>query len=161
MHLVEVPHIGHHQTQLTPNPSHHRLHLKLIDPKTKTVRDDVFKVIFGKLEAPLTRLNTTETGYYAIADDIRTIDKLLTNIRTIEIRTIDKLLAKINLQPSIPPDMRAKRTIFIRQVDMTVGRRTPEEIKTEIIRLQTWAKIQDVIKIKEYTHVFKLVCKRL
>ena len=30
-----------------PNPSHHRLHLKLIDPKTKTVRDDVFKVTFG------------------------------------------------------------------------------------------------------------------
>ena len=33
------------------------------------------------------------------------------------------------------------------------------DIKTEIIRLQTWAKIQEVIKIKEYTHVFKLVCK--
>ena len=123
-----------------PNPTHHRLYLKLIDPKTKTVKDDVFKVTFGKLEAPLTRLNTTETGYYAIADDIGTIDKLLTD------RAITEL-AKINLQPSIPPDIRAKRTIFI-QVDMTVGRRTPEEIMTEIIRLQTWAKIQEVIKIK-------------
>ena len=38
------------------------------------VKDGVFKVPFGKLEAPLTRLNTTETVYNAIADDIKTTD---------------------------------------------------------------------------------------
>ena len=68
-------------------------------------------------------------------------------------------LAKINLQPTLPPDIKAKRTIFIRQVDLTVGRHTPDEIKTEIKKLQPWAKIQEVVKIKEYTHVFKLICK--
>ena len=66
-----------------------------------------------------------------------------------------KELVKINLQPAI----NAKRTIFIRQVDMTVGGRTPDEIKDEICRLQNWEKIQGVIKIKYYTHVFKLICK--
>lgn len=42
---------------------------------------------------------------------------------------------------------------------MTVGGRTSDEIKDEICQLQTWAKIQEVIKIKEYTHVLKLICK--
>ena len=132
--------------------NHHRLHLKFIDHRHRTTRDEVFRVTFGILDTPLTSLNTAESGYYAITDDIRTIDKLLTDKAT-------KELANINLQPAIPPDIKAKRTIFIRQVDITVGGRTTDEIKDEICRLQNWAKIQEVIKIKDYTHVFKLICK--
>ena len=101
--------------------NHYRLHLKFIDHRDRTTRDEVFRVTFGILDALLTRLNTADSGYYVITDDIRTIDKLLTDKAT-------KELANINLQPAIPPDIKAKRTIFIRQVDMTVGGRTPDEI---------------------------------
>ena len=55
--------------------SHHRLHLKFIDHRPRTTRDEGFRVIFGILDAPLTRLNTADSGYYAITDDICTIDK--------------------------------------------------------------------------------------
>ena len=86
---------GAPQNRVPPNrtnhhSTHHRIQLKLIDHRTRTARDDVFRVAFGVLEAPLTRLNTTENGFYAIADDIRTIDKLLTHKAITE-------LAKINL----------------------------------------------------------------
>ena len=134
------------------NSNHHRLNLRIIDNQTRTNGEDVFRVTFGILDAPLTRLNTVDTGYYAITDDIRTIDKLLTDHAVTE-------LSKINLQPTLPPDIKAKRTIFIRHVDLTVGRHTPDEIKAEIKKLQPWAKIQEFAKIKEYTHVFKLICK--
>ena len=107
------------------NSNHPRLHLRIIDDQTRTNREDVFRVTFGILDAPLTKLNTADTGYYAITNDIRTIDKLLTDHAVTE-------LAKINLQLTLPPDIRAKRTIFIRQVGLTVGRHTPDEIKTEI-----------------------------
>ena len=97
------------------NSNHHRLHLIIIDNQTRTDREDVFRVTFGILDALLTRLNTADTGYYAITDDIRTIDKLLIDCAVTE-------LAKINLQPTLPPGINAKRTIFIRQVDSTVWR---------------------------------------
>ena len=113
--------------------NHHRLHLKFIDHRHRTTRDEVFRVTLGILNAPLTRLNTVDLGYYAITDDLRTIDKLLTEKAT-------KELAKINLQPAINPDIKAKRTIFIRRVDMTVGGRTPDEIKDEICRQPNWQK---------------------
>ena len=128
--------------------THYRLHLKFIDHRDRTNRDEVFRVTFGILDAPLTRLNTADSGYYVITDDMRTIDKLLTDKAT-------KELAKINLQPAIHPDIKVKRTIFIRQVDMTVGGRTPDEI----CQLQNLEKIQEVIKIKDYTYIFKLICK--
>ena len=81
---------------------------------------------FGKLEAPLTRVSVTETEYYAISDTIRTIDNLVTD-RAITER------AKINLQPTITHNIRAERTIFKRDVDMTVGKKTEDDVNTEIV----------------------------
>ena len=103
---------------------------------------------FGKLDAPLTRHNDTKTGYYAVTDDIKTIDKLLTPKAKTE-------LEKINLIAVFPPAILAKRTIFVRQVDSTVGGRTATNIRDELERLQPWLKITEIIKIKDYTHVFK------
>ena len=54
------------------NSNHHRLHLRIIDNETRTNREDVLRVTFGILDAPLTWLNTADTGYYAITDDNRT-----------------------------------------------------------------------------------------
>jgi hypothetical protein len=116
-----------------------------------TSRDDVFKVTFGKLDAPLTRLSDTNNGYYAVSDDVTTIDKLLTDKATTELR-------KINLQPIIPPDVRAKRSIFIRQIDRSVGTRHADDIKEELEKQQPWLKINEIIKIKDYTHVIKMIC---
>lgn len=128
-----------------------RVLLRTIDHGKRTDREDIFRVTFGKLDAPLTRLSDTANGFYAVSDDVRTIDKLLTDKAITE-------LAKINLQPVIPPDVRARRTIFVRQVDRIVGTKTADEIKTELETQQHWLRITEIIKIKDYTHVFKIIC---
>ena len=92
---------------------------------------------FGKVDASLTRLNDTKTRYYAVTDDIKNIDKLL----------IPKAETELAV---LPPAILAKRTIFIRQVDATVGGRTANDIRDKLIRLQHWLNITEVIKIKDY-----------
>ncbi|KAF2345558.1 hypothetical protein FHG87_023686 [Trinorchestia longiramus] len=81
-----------------------------------------------------TRPPQNNSGYYAITDEAAAVDKL-TSFKATE------LFTKINLKPIIPPDLRAKRTIFIRQLDSSVGKLTPEEISREIKTQQPWAKI--------------------
>ena len=85
-----------------------------------------------------------------MTDDIKTINKLLTDKAKTE-------LSKINLTAVLPPAILAKRTIFIRQVDATVGGRSANDIKDELTRLQPWLKINEIIKIKDYTHVFNII----
>ena len=97
----------------------------------------------------MTRLIDTQAGYTAISDNEATIDKLLTP-------TAQRRLNDINLTAVIPPDVRARRTIFARQVDTSVGSRTPDELRDEIQR-QNQVDVTDIIKIKDYTHVFKIV----
>ncbi|KAF2344683.1 hypothetical protein FHG87_024562, partial [Trinorchestia longiramus] len=43
-----------------------------------------------------------------------------------------------------------------RQLDSSIGKLTPEEIAREIKTQQPWAKILEVTKIKNYTHVIKV-----
>lgn len=84
-----------------------------------------------------------------MTDDIKTIDKLLTDKDKTE-------LSKMNLTVVLPSTILAKKTILIRQGDATVGGRNANDIKDELTLLQTWQKITEIIKIKDYTHVFKL-----
>ena len=86
-----------------------------------------------------------------MTDDIKTIDKLLTPKAKTELEII-------NLIAVLPPAILAKRTIFVRQVDSTVGGRTANDIRDELVRLQPWLKIIEITKIKDYTHVFKIIC---
>ena len=39
-----------------------------------------------------------------------------------------------------------------------VGGRTATDIRDELERLQPWLKFTEIIKIKDYTHVFKIIC---
>ena len=102
-----------------------------------------------KNDAPLTKIDTTKNGYNALTDDQQNIDKMLTP------KAI-KLFQKINLSPSTPPELRSKRTVFVRQLDRTIGSRPPAEILHEIESNNQWLKINKVAKIKEYTHIIKI-----
>ncbi|KAF2346266.1 hypothetical protein FHG87_022978 [Trinorchestia longiramus] len=74
------------------------------------------------------------SGYYTITDEAAAVDKL-TSLKATE------LFKKINLKPIIPHDQRAKRTIFIRQLDSSIEKLTLEEITREIKTEQPRAKI--------------------
>ena len=58
---------------------------------------------------------------------------------------------------SVPPEVKARRTIFARRILPHVGNKTAEELKTEIELQQHWAKINCVTKIKDYTHIIQIV----
>lgn len=134
-----------------PRQKTHRIQLRYIDPTKKTGKEAIFETAFKYLEAPLTKLTDTQSGFYATTDDQQAIDKLTSP------KAID-FFKKINLKPVEPPELRSKKTVFVRQVDSSAGGRDAEEIKTELQGKQTWLKIKEIIKIKNYTHVFKIVC---
>ena len=63
---------------------------------------------------------------------------------------------------TVPPEVRAKRSVFVRRVMPHVGSRSALELKEEIEKHQTWATINEITKIKDYSHVFKnRVCRHL
>ncbi|KAF2350869.1 hypothetical protein FHG87_018376 [Trinorchestia longiramus] len=126
-----------------------RIQLRKINPDITTERQKIFAKTFKVLDVPLTKLSENNSGYYAITDEAAAVDKL-TSLKATE------LFKRINLKPIISPDLRAKRTIFIRQLDSSIGKLTSEEITREIKTQQLWAKILEVTKIKNYTHVIKI-----
>ena len=67
-------------------------------------------------------------------------------------------LRRINLSVKIPPEIKARRSLFCRKIDLSVGEHSPEEIRNELQRKQPWLKIREIIKFKTYTHVFKMEC---
>ena len=131
-----------------------RILLRKGDLPQLPLKSQVFEVAFNKIGVPLNKLEETKNGFYASSDSQTSIEKLMTDEAQIA-------LAKINLKSTLPPEMRAKRSIFARQVDSTVGLRDAGEIKDEISKNHTWAKIDEIVKIKDYTHVFKIVAKDL
>ncbi|KAF2347436.1 hypothetical protein FHG87_021807 [Trinorchestia longiramus] len=113
------------------------------------INKKIFETTFKDHDVPLTKLSENNSGYYAITDEAAAVDKL-TSLKATE------LFKKINLKPIVPPDLRAKRTILIRQQDSSIGKLTPEEITREIKSRQPWAKILGITKMKNYTHVIKI-----
>ena len=105
--------------------------LKKIDTNQNVPYEDIFRVTFRDLDAPLIRIKDAYNGYNVITDKQENVDKLLTK------KAIESL-KQINLSPQIPAELRSKRTIFLRQVDSTVGRREPNEIKTELESNHDW-----------------------
>ena len=137
-----------------PSPSntdrkHYKILLRKINPNTPTTHEQIFRVTFKEIDTPLTRINDTHNGFHAFTDKQENIDKLLTPASI-------KSLRNINLEPSIPPELRAKRSVFVRQLDHSVGSRSTEDLKAELERNHPWLQVREVTKIKHYTHVLKL-----
>ena len=137
-------------TTPTNRQTTYRIQLRKTDPNVVINREDIFRTAFEHLNAPLIRLTDNRTGYYAVTDDATAIDKL-TSPRATE------LFNRINLVPITPPDLRAKKTVFVRQIDRYAGSHSPDDIKTEIETHNRNIKIETVIKIKDYTHIIKIV----
>ena len=71
-------------------------------------------------------------------------------------KDISEKLKKNGLEIQAPPELKAKRSIFMRQLDKHVGQHTAEEMEREILKNQDWIRTITVTKIKEYTHVAKI-----
>lgn len=67
------------------------------------------------------------------------------------------LLSTLNLLVKVPPEIKAKRSLF-RQIDQSIWQRQPNEIKSESLKKHSWIKRCEITKIKEYTHIKTECC---
>ena len=119
------------------------------DGKTLSVAD-VAKLTFDATQVAFNRIIEIKNNFLVITRNQTDADKLLRSEMT-------KKFEERGYDLVAPPELRAKKTIFIRKLDRHIGDRNSDEIKTEIETQNTWAKVAQVIKIKEYTHVIKVV----
>lgn len=123
--------------------------LKIINKNAPPNRSKVIEVAYGALNVPFTRLFATSDGFKAVCRNNDDADVILGPAGA-------QAFQGIGLQVVMPPELRAKRSIFIRQLDYEFGKHTAEEIKEEIETKNAWAKVDEVIKIKNYTHCVKI-----
>lgn len=109
----------------------------------------VIELAYGKFNVPFTRIFSTNEGFKVICRNENDADK-------IQSKEAKQELEKIGLQLIIPPETKARKSIILRQLDHIIGANPAEEIKEEIEKENKWIKIEEVIKIKNYTHILKL-----
>lgn len=126
-----------------------KVKLKFINNKAPPSNSKVTEIAFGKLNIPFTRLYTLNDGFKAICRNSNDADVILSAKGS-------KEFEKIGLQVIMPPEVRAQRSVFIRQLDKQFGEHTPDQIKQEIEFHNEWIKIDEVVKIKDYHHVIKI-----
>lgn len=138
-----------------PGPKRSRLKISLKlttnNRQDRPTRNLIFETVSTKLKGFLTGLAETDNGFIAYTDLNSTIDALTSTKGQTELR-------KLNLETVTPPEIRAKRTVFIRGLDYTVGQRDPKDIADELTTRQPWLTNITVHKVKDYTHVIKLTC---
>lgn len=127
-----------------------RVKLKLCDlSKPKPTKNAVISELFTSLNLPLVRLIDQTDSFIAITRNSEDTDKLMSE-------KAKTSLNKLFLEAIDHPKLKAKRTLVFKKVDPYVGEKTAEEIENEITQNQTWAKVRQVIKIKNFTHIFKV-----
>lgn len=55
--------------------------------------------------------------------------------------------------------MKAKRTLVIKRLESFIGSKEKEVLKKKIEDKNIWMKVKEVIKIKDFTHIFRIVCE--
>ena len=126
-----------------------RVKLKVRENASKPPKETVTSELYNNLNVPLVRLFEQKDSYIAVMRNADEADKLMSD-------AAEKFLSKINLVTVDHPKIKACRTLVFKQVDPYIGQRTAEEIKQEILDKQDWIGIRQVIKIKDFTHIFKV-----
>lgn len=126
-----------------------KVRLKFINRQSPPNRSLVLQTAATLLNSPFTRLFDTGDGFKAVCRNQDDVDKILSIKGMTELK-------KIGLQVVTPPEIRARRSVFVRQLDHDFGKNTAEEIKQELEDKNEWMKIDEVVKIGTYTHVIKI-----
>ena len=92
----------------------------------------------------------TSNGYLAKVQSLVDIELML---KPEAIRS----LSKLHLTPIAPPDLLARKTVFVRQVETFVGEHSESELKAEIQKLNPSVKVDKVVKIPNRTKMFKIL----
>ena len=116
-------------------------------------KGQLMRAMYERVGTPFVRLFSTSRGYTA----------LLSESDAVKFTGQDSInkLRGMGVSIVLPPDHRARRSIFVRGLDETAGSHPPAETVSEIEGENDWArdKIDQVVKIKNYTHVMKVIFK--
>ena len=136
-----------------PKPPLLKVNLKIIDQtKNRPSKDSIFKTICVNLKGYLCRLSDTSNGFAAYSDLTDTIDSITSQKGVTELK-------KLNLEPVTPPEIRAKRTVFVRGLDHSIIKNhSINEICNDLTERQPWLTNINIFTIKDHLHVFKIVC---
>ena len=102
-----------------------KVKLKFKDKSTPTPKDKVLQTAAVTLKSPFTRLFETGDGFKAICRNSVDADKILS-------REGITAFDKIGIQVMTPPEVRAQKSIFVRQLDYTFGCHSALETKNEL-----------------------------
>ena len=111
-------------------------------------KQNVFATILKEINSPLTGLKQVRNGYLAFMEREEELDKLLSTKAQTELK-------KIGLETKVPPQIKCQRSLICRQIDSYVGEHTAQELMNEINQ-QNRNKAIEIIKFKQYTHIFKI-----
>ena len=111
-------------------------------------KQEVFEIVLKEINSPLTGLKPVRNGYYAFMEKEEYIDRLLTD-------KAKQALGSIGLETRVPPKIRCQRSLICRQIDSYVGSHTSEELLREI-NDKNRNKAVEIVKFKDYTHLFKV-----
>ena len=131
-----------------------KLLFRVIDREGSVDSKAVFRDIMTKLKVPLLCLKSVTAGFNAILEREEDVDPLLSE-------TGIQVLRSLNISARISPEVRAKRSLFLRRVDAYVGEHTAEELKIEFEAQNAWLKIREVFRMKDYNHVIKIECREV
>lgn len=129
-----------------------KVKLKFKDRGSKLTKAQVRNIAYNEVGVPFVRLYEIPEGYKALCKNDDDVDKLLSNEAKEE-------FDKNGITVVTPPEIRAKRSFFMRKLEEDVGKHTPEQFVYEIEDKNPWMTVTEVTKIKDYTHVVKIECK--
>ena len=123
--------------------------LKFVNPENPPLKENIFEAVYLHLNVPLIALRKVRLGFQAITEHQNEIDKLTTP-------NAKNKLRELGLEVKLHPKVKAEKSIICRKVESTVGEKSKEEIKSEIMRCNEGLKVEEVVKFGYYTHVFKI-----
>ena len=127
-----------------------RVTLRLLPGYASPEREKIFGNLYSEIGVALTRLIDSRTGFVALCYSEKDVDTILSGGST-------RSLKEIGLEPRMPPEIVAQRSVICRRIDPYVGTHTALEIKNEIKTRQEWSDVSEVIKFGNNTHVFKII----
>ena len=109
-----------------------RIFIKILDlTKPTPPKNAIFETVHTKLQGFLTGLREVKNGFNAYSDIQATIDSLTSDKAINEFK-------KMNLEPQVPPEVRAQRTLFIRQLDYEIGSKPTQDLEQEFAKHQNF-----------------------
>lgn len=147
----------HHNNRPRPNNQRPRtdnfkVAAKLIDDNNTQTTKEILLRTLVKQKVWANNVVPIEKGFLIITDKPANVDQLMSEATA-------KALSEINLRVVMPRDLMHKRTLFVTGVDESLGGRPAEDIKAEILRLQTNLNIEKVAKLGSKTKMFIIHCK--